>query len=237
MKVKSGILWGVIILFIGLFLLFQSLNLVDENLNIWAFWPIIFILLGIELFSKNIYSTFLGILILLLGVFLILKNTKVLIIEYDLFKIFFAIFLIYLGIIVLFGFFRFKKSKFSLKINEDNNFDSLNVFGDFEKEINNEELNKISFLNIFGDSKYTIKSFYSSNENINISGLNVFGDVKLNINKDILNEYLIIDNTKAILGSIKGMNELLNQQNADNKNKKIIIEVLVIFGDLKINLI
>ncbi len=54
-KNKKGVLWPLLLIFIGLYLLADNLGLVSDDYlsSLWHYWPVLLIVLGLSMLLKK----------------------------------------------------------------------------------------------------------------------------------------------------------------------------------------
>jgi len=70
MKLSSRVVFGVIVIAIGILLFLGSLEIIDAGDYISDYWPIIIILFGVFSIIERDSSTFFGIVLILVGAYL-----------------------------------------------------------------------------------------------------------------------------------------------------------------------
>lgn len=107
--IKASYIWGLIIIFLGLALLLNNLGITDLNIEevITTYWPVIFIIWGLDLFidkaSRRVRSNlFLGAILIILGLSIIGRNLELFYFDFSLlWNIFWPLILIFIGINIL----------------------------------------------------------------------------------------------------------------------------------------
>jgi len=76
-RISHRVIFGIFIIFVGIILLLNSLDLVDADISFSMYWPIILIVLGLTKIINFDESTFAGGILLLVGSYFQLKNLNV----------------------------------------------------------------------------------------------------------------------------------------------------------------
>jgi len=77
MKLSSRIVFGVIIIIVGVILFLGSLEIIDAGNYISFYWPVIIILFGVFSIIERDSSTFFGIILILIGAYLQMTKLNV----------------------------------------------------------------------------------------------------------------------------------------------------------------
>lgn len=113
-KIQQRTLIGIAIMIVGGLLLLSSMGILDSNLSIGSFWPVILIVLGIVRIINYDESTYTGIIFLILGVYFQLRNFNVEILRnVGLAKLFWP------AIIIMFGVSLILPEKYKSKSNKE----------------------------------------------------------------------------------------------------------------------
>jgi len=102
-RISHRVMFGIIIIFVGIILLLNSLDVVDADISFSMYWPVILIALGITKIINFDESTFAGGILLLVGSYFQLKNLNVEFIQdLKISTIFWPIVIILFGLSMLF---------------------------------------------------------------------------------------------------------------------------------------
>jgi hypothetical protein len=74
MKVSGRLIFGIIVVIIGILLLLGSLGVVDAGDYIRDYWPVIMILFGVYNIIDRDSSTFFGVILILIGGYILLEK-------------------------------------------------------------------------------------------------------------------------------------------------------------------
>lgn len=76
-RISNRIVFGIIVIFIGVILLLNSMNLIDADISFSTYWPLILIAFGIAKIISFDESTFTGGILLIIGLYFQLKNLDI----------------------------------------------------------------------------------------------------------------------------------------------------------------
>jgi hypothetical protein len=77
LKISNRVIFGIVVIFIGIILLLNSMNVIDADLSLSTYWPMILILFGVAKIINYDESTFVGGIMLIIGIYFQLKNLNV----------------------------------------------------------------------------------------------------------------------------------------------------------------
>lgn len=214
---KSNIIWGLILILIGVLIGVKSLGILDINLFFDGWWSLFIIIpcfVGL-LCDNDKISNIIG---LFVGVFLLLGAQNV--ISYDLiWKIALPFILIVLGFSIL-----FKSNKKIPKLNEEGLNEYFTAFGGQDIEYGKKEFVGAEITSIFGGIKLNLKNS-SIKEDVKIDASAIFGGIDIivpeNVNVSI--------NSVPIFGGVTN-----NIKNKDENKVTIYINAAAIFGGVKV---
>ncbi|MEJ6952215.1 LiaF transmembrane domain-containing protein [Natronospora cellulosivora (SeqCode)] len=230
---KSSIIWGLIVIFIGTVLLLNNFGVTDISIGeiLTTFWPVVFIIWGIETMgdAKNKYrknDIIWGLLLIALGAGIIARNLDL--IEFDfsiIWNLIFPLILIYIGISI------FRGGKISNK-------GQWAVMSAIEKsEANLENTQYTAFM---GAVELDLRNTEIPEGETYMDLTAIMGAVEVKLNPDI--NYIFTNNT--FLGGIEFFNNesggiLLNKKyehiGNEESNKTVIINTRCIMGAIEID--
>lgn len=76
-KIESRMVLGILVILAGIVMLLNGLDIIDADISIGTFWPVILIVFGITSIINYDGSTFFGVILTLIGAYFLLKNLGV----------------------------------------------------------------------------------------------------------------------------------------------------------------
>lgn len=76
-KIESRMVLGILVILVGIVMLLNGLNIIDADISIGTFWPVILIVFGVTSIINYDSSTSFGVILSLIGVYFLLKNLGV----------------------------------------------------------------------------------------------------------------------------------------------------------------
>ena len=191
MKISNKMIFGVILVVIGLLLFIDRTGVLTFNFwsSIWTFWPLILVFLGIKLFFENKIPG--AIILTTLGTVLFLTN----VFDWNFFAILWPLAIIAIGISVLFKEEDFKVNNSSTKGNEEK-LDDTAIFWGVEKKNISKDFKGGEVNAIFGGYELDLRESKVSKEGAKLSVNAIFGGVEVSVPKDCR----VITNGTGILG-------------------------------------
>lgn len=102
MRGKARILAGIIILAVGVILLLDVVSLIDAGDIIYTYWPVTIIIFGLFTIIDSKSSTFFGVILLMVGLYLQLSALDLAILsEINLSKLIWPIIVVIIGIKII----------------------------------------------------------------------------------------------------------------------------------------
>lgn len=221
---KNNILWGLVLIILGIIILINALGIFDINVFFKGWWTLFIIVpCFINIFKDDdktgsIIGTVFGILLLLA-----VRD----VIDFDLlWKILLPLILIIIGISLIFKDKITDSEKKELKkLNNSKKIEYTSTFSEQNLNFDDEEFKNTELNAIFGGIKCDIrKSKIKDNVVINASA--IFGGITIYVPKDV--------NVKVVSNSIFGGVSGNNKNKVDKKNKTIYINATCLFGGVDI---
>lgn len=225
MKKTNNLLWGIVLIVLGIILGLNALEITKINIFFDGWWTLFIIIPSIIGFindddkTGNIFGLFIG-----LALLLICQN----IINFDLLlKMFFPIILILFGLSLIF------KNKITTNIKKEvkriaNSTKKSNsycsTFSSMKIKLD-QDVEKYELDAIFGELNADV-SKQEKNEDLLITACSVFGSIKINVPNDV--EVKII--STPIFGDVKDK----RKKQSENKKYVVYIEATAIFGGVEI---
>mgnify|MGYP001060176450 CR=1 FL=1 len=205
---------GTIIICIGIILLGNTLEIWDLNIFFKGWWTLFIIIPSLISLveQENKINAFLS---LLIGILLLLA-TRHIISWHMVGRVFLPIFIIVLGLLIIFG------NKKKTKIRSENAKEYLSVFSSVDEEIT-EVKEDFTATAVFGGIELDLKEA-TIKEDILISCVSVFGGIKLQLPKDVKVEI----NGVPIFGGAE------NKRRGKTGKVKVIIDYVSVFGGIEI---
>lgn len=217
---KNNIIWGLVLIIIGILIGVKSLGILDINLLFDGWWTLILIipcLIGIFT-DKDKTGSFIGVLI---GIFLLLAAQDIL--SYDLiWKLALPVILIVFGISML-----LKKDKTDEKVKEikdEENKEYFVAFSGQDVDYENKEFTGADLTSIFGGIKLDLSNSIIK-EDVKINAGAIFGGIDIKVP----------DNINVSVDSLPIFGGITNKTKNNEENKNTIyIEATALFGGIKI---
>lgn len=222
----SNVLWGIILIIIGIILGLNALEITNINVFFDGWWTLFIIVPSINGIIKdkdkvgNIFGLFIGIAVLL-----ICQN----IIDFDLlWKLIIPTALILVGLSLIFKSNTMGKIKKEInKITKSKTIDKsyCSTFSSMNIKLDDEEVDKYELNAIFGELIIDLTEI-KIKKDILITACSVFGNTKIIVPEDIEVKVL----STSILGDISDKRKKLSSE----KKKTIYIDATAIFGGVEI---
>lgn len=231
---RTSFIWGALIIIIGVLLLFNNLGLGNYDIGylISTFWPVVFIIWGLETIiehnnRKNKYNLVIGLILLLLGVAIIARNLGYYSFDFSiLWKLVWPLLLIFIGYNLV------RSEAFSRN-------GSWVVMSGIEQKQEGWKLENKTYNVLMGgiDLDLTTADIPEGETTLDISA--IMGGIDIKASRDLP---IILNNT-AILGGVKLFEDesggiLVNRQFVNKGNedssKKLIINSRCIMGGINI---
>ena len=218
---RGRLIFGIILLLVGLGLIFNQFDLIPEDLHHIIFsWQSLIILIGLIMLTAR-ENRFTGYILLAIGIFFLLP--KVIDVPYGYGKLFWAALLILLGLLIIFRTSLFKEREYFS--GDDNFINDLNIFGGHERKINTGAFKGGKITSIFGGGTYDL-SYSQLAPGIHILDMvNVFGGSKLIVPSDWDIKIEIV----AVFGGFGDKRQNLPTL-TEKSSKQLIIKGVAIFG-------
>lgn len=220
-------IFGIFLIAIGALLFFDMTNLVMIDFwdTIWDWWPLIFVVAGIDNLLKNKHSIFAASFLILIGGLWVASNIGIL--GFSFWEIFFPLIIITLGLYILFG--RGKAPKYS-KMEPNGSEAYLNIssfFSGRQERLKNQNIKGGKIEAVFGGIELDLRkaSFSEDFDSFNIDAL--FGGVKLWLPENVK----VVSTGSPIFGGIQ--NSMHTPENEDNLIK-INIKYNAVFGGIEL---
>jgi len=213
----SEIVWGIVLVVIGLILLGKFLGLYSFDIFFDGWWTLLIIIPSIiDLFFENHKSTSLTFLII--GILLLLASRDY--VSYtSIFKIFICLVLIISGIKMIF------KSGNKPKIKQNKDIPVYTgIFGGIEEKYSKNKFKGCKIISVFGGSTIDLREA-KIDEDCIVEVVSIFGGSDL----------IIPDNVNVVVSGVALFGGCDNKKNNQNDNKvTIYVEQVSIFGGLDI---
>lgn len=214
-KKKESIIWGIIIVIIGVLFLGNNLNFWNINIFFDGWWTLFIIIPSVMgLFNRNtLFSSILGILIGLL----MLYATQDIISWHQVGGIFVPVLIIMIGISIL-----FKPKKIKCNHNKNDLPEYIGIFSGSEEKIN-DEFKGANCVAVFGGIELDLRNA-SIKEDVTIECVTVFGGIDLLVPDDVI----VKTNGTPIFGGVE------NKNLSTNEKHTLYINYVCVFGGIDI---
>lgn len=212
---------GIIIVILGVCCLLENFGI---NVDWGMLISLLLIFSAIFLIVKDKKVSFWSMLLLIIGVWNLLLNLKLVTVELG--EILWPILIIIAGLSIIMNKLKFNNHAKSKKVNKDKKVVYNGIFGGINKKVNYEEVELIVVNAIFGGAELDLRNL-KLNKDLKIEIYSIFGGVDLFLSDD----YNVVVSSTSIFGGIDN-----KHSNKKDKNKKTInINTVNIFGgtDLK----
>jgi predicted membrane protein len=218
---RGRLIIGLVLLLVGLGLIANQLDLIPYNLHRIIFtWQSLLILIGIIMVTGR-ENKFTGYILIGIGGFFLIPYFIDVPSDYR--NLFWPIFLVILGLIIIFRTSLFTRG--NIISGDDNYINDVNVFGGHERKINSNEFKGGKITSTFGGGTYDLRTAKLAN-GVNILDLvNVFGGCKLIVPPD----WEITVEVVAVFGGFSDKRYNLPTI-TEKSGKQLIIKGIAIFG-------
>ncbi len=227
MNKKSNILWGIVLIILGIVWGLNALEIAKINLLFDGWWTLFIIVpCFIDLFKeKNKIGNLVG---LLIGILLLLACRDI--ISFKLiWKLAFPIFLVGLGLSIIFkDLFNNKIKEEMKKINKGKQKEYFAIFGSEEINLDKEEFTGCELSAVFGGVNLDLTNA-KLKEDVIINASAIFGGIDIIVPKDI--NVKIVSN--CIFGGASDERHIKNKKEEENE-RTIYVNATCIFGGLDI---
>ena len=224
MKTVKSIMWGLVLIAVGVLMGLKAFDLIDFNIFFrgwWTFFIIVPCFIGLITDDDKIGS----IIGLIVGVLLLLGARDIL--DYEVIgKLIVPIILVCIGLSLLF------KNAFNAKINKAiKNINSTSkvkgeynvIFSGQDVKVDNEEFNGTTINAIFGGIKLDLRNAIIK-EDIVITGKAIFGGIDI----------YVPENVKVQVKSNSVFGGVDNKHNVENSEVTVYIDATCVFGGIDI---
>lgn len=220
----KNVLWGIILVVLGVIIGTNSLGLTDINLLFDGWWTLFIIVpCFIGLFTNSEKTG--NIIGILIGVALLLGINDI--IDFDkIWTLLLPLVIVVVGLSLIFkDIFNSKVSKEIKKINKENNKDNdyFAAFSDQNIDLNNEDFKGADLTAIFGGLKLDLRKA-NIDKDVVINASSIFGGIDILIPNDV--------NVKVKSTSLFG--GVTNKKSNNDNQKTIYINALCMFGGVEI---
>ena len=220
----KNVLWGIILVVLGVIIGTNSLGLTDINLLFDGWWTLFIIVpCFIGLFTNSEKTG--NIIGILIGVALLLGINDI--IDFDkIWTLLLPLVIVVVGLSLIFkDTFNSKVSKEIKKINKENNKDNdyFTAFSGQNIDLNNEDFKGADLTAIFGGLKLDLRKA-NIDKDVVINASSIFGGINILIPKDV--------NVKVKSTSLFG--GVTNKKSNNDNQKTIYINALCMFGGVEI---
>lgn len=226
MKKFENVLWGIILILIGLIVGGNALGLTNINIFFDGFWTLFIIIpCFIGLFTKD--DKIGNIIGLLFGLSLLLASNDI--IDFSLiWKLILPIILILIGLSIIFkNTLNSKVNKEIKKLNENKNKDNV-CFAAFSKEeikLDKEKFTGSNLNTIFGGIEYDLRNAIIDSDTV-INANAIFGGIEIFVPENVK----IKIKSTSVFGGVENKTNI----NEDKKSHTIYINTTSIFGGIEI---
>lgn len=225
MNKTSNILWGLVLIVIGLIFGLNALAITDINIFFDGWWTLFIIVPSfIDLFKeKNKTGSIIG---LIIGIALLLGCNNVL--DFDLiWKLMFPTILVFIGLSLIFKDTLNGKIKKEIKKIKNDNIENeyYATFSSQNLDFNNEEFNGCNLNAIFGEIKCDLKNA-KIKQDIVINAFAIFGEINLFLPEDV--------NIKLVSTPIFGAVSDKRNKKEQTKEITIYINATCMFGGIEL---
>lgn len=219
-KMGMGWLWGLVLILLGIGFLLNSLGISSAHDFLVAWWPVIFVIIGLgEIISGNSYN---GTFWLIIGVVLGLFTTGAVSYNGDLWQIIWPLILILMGLRFIL------RPAFRMRVVSEENFTgSTAVFSGSNKKINSKDFKGSKVSAVFGGAKLDLRDATISKDGAVIDVSTVFGGIEILVPK----KTPVKMDVAAIFG---GHEDKRDTSQIDEKLPTIVIRGEAIFGGVEI---
>ena len=226
MKKIGNVMWGLILIIIGVVFGLNALGITNINIFFKGWWTLFLIIPGfIGLFKDNDRTG--DIILIIIGIILMLSTRNVL--DFDIiWKLILPIILVIIGLSIIFkDLFNTKINKEINKLNEKFKTDSdyCSTFGGQNIKFDNEEFKGTTLNAIFGGIKLDLRDAIIKKDVV-INSTCVFGGITILVPKDV--------KVKVKSTPIFGGVEDKTKQKINDKSKIVYINSTTIFGGVEI---
>lgn len=226
MKNIGNIIWGIVLILLGVIFGLNATGLINFNIFFTGWWTLFLIVPGfVGLFKDNDKTG--DIILIIIGIVLMLCVRNVL--DFDIiWKLIFPIILVIVGLSIIF------KDLFNTKINKEINKlnekikkenDYCSTFGSQNIKYDDEEFKGTTLNSIFGGIKLDLRNSIIK-KNVVINSTCIFGGVTILVPKDVK----VKIKSTPIFGGVDDK----TKQKVDDKSKIIYINSVTIFGGVEI---
>lgn len=218
---KGRLVFGIVLLVLGLGLIFNYFNLIPFQLhNILFSWQALLILIGIiMLISRE--NRFTGYILIGLGIFFLVP--RIIDVPDGYSKLFWAVSLVILGLLIIFRASLFKEKE-HLTV-DDNFINDLNIFGGHERKINSGAFKGGKITSIFGGGTYDLSYSQLATGVHVLDMVNIFGGAKLIVPSD----WDVKIDVVAIFGGFGDKRKNLPSL-TEKSSKQLLIKGIAVFG-------
>jgi len=217
----KSVMWGLVLLLVGVLLALNSLNVIDFDLFFKGWWTFIIIvpaLIGLICDDDKIGHT----VVLIIGVLLLLQTRSL--IDFTLiWNLIVPIIIILIGLCLIFkNLFVKDEEKVKFKKNEGN---TLAVFSGQELDFDGKEFNGTDLVAVFGGIDLDLRNA-KLKKDVSINAVSVFGGMDLYLPDDI----------DVVVKSFCAFGGVENNKKKNNKDNKVTIylNATCIFGGIEI---
>ena len=212
-KKISNYVWGIFIVFLGIVLLFKTLDLITFDIFFSGWWTLFIIIPSLVDIVVNDHKIT-SFNFLLFGILLLLSCQKI--IESPIIA-FVCIMIIELGLKILFG----KQIK---NIKKNKNADTyIGIFGESNASNNNSDFQGCDLVSVFGTVKLDLSEI-KLKKDVKIDAVNVFGSIYLTVPDDI----------DVKINGVNIFGSSYPKKTKANSKYTIYIDTVSVFGDIRI---
>lgn len=226
MKKIGNVMWGLVLITLGIIFGLNATGLADINVFFKGWWTLFLIIPGfIGLFKDNDKTG--DIVLIIIGIILMLSSRGIL--DFDvIWKLIFPMILVIIGLSIIFkDLFNTKINKEINKLNEKLKKDSdyCSTFGSQSIKYDSEEFKGATLNSIFGGIRLDLRDSIIKKDVV-INSTCIFGGITILVPKDVK----IKIKSTPIFGGVEDK----TKQKIDDKSKTIYINSTTIFGGLDI---
>jgi predicted membrane protein len=217
---NKPVFFGVVLIALGLALVANQFDIIPFRFRDVLFsWQAFLILLGV-IFVSTRDNKATGYILIGIGGFFILPEF---LIVPDIYRnLFWPVFLIVVGLVILFSRGYFFQRRHNITGTDINFLSEINIFGGHDRIITAQEFRGGSIVSIFGGGKYDFRNAVLSNERNILEMISIFGGGKLIVPED----WDVKVEVLALFGGFSDKRRVLNV----NHDKVLIIKGVALFG-------
>jgi hypothetical protein len=221
----TGLLPGLMVAAVGLLFLLNNLNILPAR-NLWAYWPVILIVIGVSKLTDSIDKTG-GLIMVLVGG--ILLSTSLGLLSWQIWQ-FWPVILIAVGLLMLFNRtgvgliagLRFRPSEAAARA------DGIAIFGGFKRRVMSEDYRGAHYIAILGGGEVDLRRALIQGDLAHIEITAIFGGFEIRVPKN----WLVVNEVVGIFGG--AADETVQPLPEAPGVKRLIVRGTALFGGVGI---